>query len=97
MGRQGKGEVFIGYAKDKFWRYDRLIDDTSTPPTIMQINETDRIVVDARMDVPQVFESEDVRLHARVFADLPASGNGPSDVRISLLLTVNLGAFFPVN
>ncbi len=97
LGRQGKGEVFLGWAKDKFWRYDRVVDDTTMPPTLETVDETDRLIVDARMDVPQVFESEDVRIHARVFADIPASGNGPSDIRISLLLTVNLGAFFPVN
>jgi hypothetical protein len=96
-GRQGKGEVFIGYAKDKFWKYETVIDDTTMPPTTMLVNETDRFVVEARMDVPQVFASEDVRLHARIFADLPASGDGPSDIRISLLLTVNLGAIFPIN
>lgn len=96
-GREGKGEVFLGYAKDKFWKYDRIIDDSVMPALTERVNESGRLVVDARMDIPQVFESEDVRLHARLFADLPASGKGPSDIRVSLLLTVNLGAFFPVD
>lgn len=96
-GREGKGEVFLGLAKDKFWKFDRVVDDSVMPVVTERVDEAERIIVDARMDIPQVFESEDVRLHARLFADLPASGDGPSDIRISLLLTVNLGAFFPVN
>ena len=91
-GMNGKGELFLGYAKDKFWRYE-TVDPMTMATTI--VDETSRVIVDARMDVPGLFQSENVRMHARIFADVPASGDGPSDVRISLLLTVNLGAFFP--
>ena len=76
--RRGSGRVFLGYAKDKFW--DRPGSD-----------ESDRIVLDAQLDVPGIFSTKTVRLFGRVFADVPTSGSGPSDIRISLLLNVDLG------
>jgi len=46
------------------------------------------------MDVPGFFSNDAVRLHTRFYADLPASGRGPSDIRISLLLNVDIGSVF---
>lgn len=84
-GETGRGEVFIGYARDKFWEYE-------TTDTV--VDESDRIVIDGRLKVPGFFKSENVRLVARIFADTPASGDGPSDVRISLLVSTRIDSLF---
>ena len=94
-GRNGRGEIFIGYAYDRFWKYEETLNSSET--TTVNVNEVNRILVDGRLDLPGVFKSEEVRLHARLFADLPSSGLGPSDIRISILLTVDIGSLFQIN
>jgi len=94
-GRNGRGEIFLGFAHDEFWKYTETSNgDTNTSK---RVDETSRVIVDGRLDLPGVFSSENVRLHANMFADLPTSGDGPSDIRISLLVTVDIGSIFQLN
>ena len=57
-------------------------------------DESERIVVDALLDIPAVFKSDDVRLAVRVYTDLPVSQEGPSDIRVSLLFSASLDKLF---
>lgn len=95
LGRIGLGEVFIGFATDRFWNYSLTSEQNLNASSV--VDEKRRIVIDGRLDLPGVFKSEEVRLLARLFADLPASGNGPGDLRISILLTVDIGTLLRAN
>jgi hypothetical protein len=84
------GRVFIGYAADDYWEWQVTQPDGSTAWR----REHDRWIVDARLDTPSFFKSKDVKFSVRLFADGPASGDGPSDVRVSLLVSVDIGSVF---
>jgi hypothetical protein len=87
------GRVAIGYSDDKFWQWTQTIDDNGTPLEIDR-DERKRWFLDARIDGPGVFQSKSVKLSLRLFVDHPESGNGPTDVRVSLLVTADLGLLF---
>jgi len=91
----GVGEVFLGLSHDRFWRFSEK--GTGADAIERTINEKNRFIVDGRMDLPGILNSDQVRIHARVFADLPLSGKGPSDIRLSLLLTFSIDKLLGLN
>ncbi|MBX2835896.1 MAG: hypothetical protein KTR35_03505 [Gammaproteobacteria bacterium] len=93
FGRKGKGEIFIGIARDNFWKYSQLSETADT----LKINESDRVIIDGSLDLPGVFESKNVRLLTRFYSDIPASGDGPRNIRFSLIFTINIGKLFNLN
>jgi len=96
--RNSVGEAFFGLAVDESWRFSRMVevpDGTGGTTTEQQrFNEAERFVIDGRLDVPGFFQNDKVRLRSRFLADLPLSGRGPSEIRISLLLSVDIGTIF---
>jgi len=83
------GRVLLGYAHDKFWdTVAQAQAGVGTPAT------SRRIFVDARIDSPGLLSSKSVKLSVRLFADGPASGHGPADVRISLLASTTFESLF---
>jgi len=87
------GRVAIGYANDKFWKWTDTIEEGGVTTTTAR-NESSRWFLDARIDGPGVFQSKNVKLSARLFVDHPQSDKGPTDVRVSLLITTDLGGLF---
>lgn len=89
----GKGRLFIAYAYDDFWRWTSQADDNGT--ITQKTNDfRDRVLLDARLTLPQAFESESAELMLKAVFDYSLDSDGPSDVRVSLLLSVDLDEFF---
>jgi hypothetical protein len=85
------GRLALGYSDDKFWEWTETT-EVEGVSTSRQRDESGRWFLDARIDGPNVFKSESVKLSARLFVDHPTTGRGPTDVRISLLVTADLGS-----
>lgn len=84
------GRVAIGYSDDRFWEWTQTVEENGM--TIMRDrDESKRWFLDARIDGPGVFNSDSVKLSLRMFVDHPTSGDGPTDIRVSLLITADLG------
>ena len=79
-----------GYARDKLWRYEETVttevDGVETTETI-QRDEQDRFFLESEIEIPRL-GTKALRLVLRGFADLPTSGSGPADVRVSALVGV---------
>ena len=88
------GFVQLGWADDDLWKYQTLEDHDGDPETdkiAVDQDERDRYFVEAALEFPNL-GGEKGRLALRFFADLPQSGNGPSDVRFSVLAAIDLKA-----
>lgn len=85
------GRLALGYADDKLWEWTQTVEQDGA--TIMrERDESKRWFMDARVDGPGIFESNRVKLSLRLFVDHPKSGDGPTDIRVSLLITADLGS-----
>lgn len=81
------------YAYDDFWAWEELQDtdgDPSTPDTLVKREEKERLVFDWRLIIPAFRALDNADLALRLYADIPASGDGPSDLRVSALFTFKL-------
>ncbi len=86
------GFVQFGMARDDIWQFEESIDadgDPSTDPEVVQRDERDRYFFEAQLEFPRL-GNETARLATRLFADIPKSGDGPSDIRISVLAAIDL-------
>lgn len=89
------GRIAIGYTDDKFWEWKQTVGVAADgTPITMDRDESKRWFLDARIDGPGVFQSDSVKLSLRMYVDHPKSGDGPTDVRVSLLVTADLGLLF---
>ncbi|MCH7666002.1 MAG: hypothetical protein IH936_08750 [Acidobacteria bacterium] len=88
------GYVQFGLARDDLWRFEELVDTDSNPVTdavVVMRDERDRIFFEAALEFPKL-GSDAARMAVRLFADLPESGNGPADIRVSILAAIDLKA-----
>ncbi len=89
------GYLQFGYAYDDLWEFSELRDtdgDPMTPEERVFVEEKERYFVESQLTVPG---GKRARLKFRLLASLPASGDGPSDIRFSTLLAINVDQFFP--
>lgn len=78
----------MSVAHDEYWRTAT----GSTPETLRTINAYERGVVEAVVLIPSLSTSG-VTLAGRLGLDTPLDGKGPSEVRLSVLASVNFGEF----
>jgi hypothetical protein len=84
------GFIQVGVARDELWERVQLepaSEDGSRPAVFS--DESDRWFVEGELELPAI-GTERTRVLLRTYASLPRSGDGPSDVRVSALLTVKL-------
>lgn len=85
------GFIQFGYAWDELWEWDEGIAapaGSTEPPTIRHRDERERIFLEGQLRLPD--NGGAVTFSPRIYADFPVSGEGPSDVRISILAKVKL-------
>ena len=87
FGDRVSGYAMLGVSEDDFWTYDS-VDSEGNPVTS---RESDRYIFDGRLNFPNTFSTSAVQFSLRLFSDLPRSGNGPSDIRVSILADVPFG------
>lgn len=78
----------MSVAHDEYWRTAT----GSTPETLRMINSYERGVIEAVVLIPKLSASG-VTLAGRLGLDTPLDGKGPSEVRLSVLASVNFGDF----
>jgi hypothetical protein len=94
LGAGREAFLMIGMAKDKLWQFNETV-DVAGIPTVVFRDESERYVIEGRLTIPGVFgEGRNVWLSGRVFADLPRSGDGPSDIRVSLHVSSDIDRLF---
>ena len=94
LGARREAFLVIGMSKDRLWKFNETVDINGVA-TIVARDESARYVVEGRMTIPGIFgENRNVWLSGRVFADLPRSGDGPSDIRVSLHVSSDLNRLF---
>lgn len=90
FGSNVAGSAMLGIAEDDFWNYEYA----AAKESAVQLRESDRYIFDSRLNLPNFFENDSIQASLRLFADLPRSGDGPSDVRVSFLVDVALDSVF---
>ena len=85
----------LTFARDDFWQWEEVRMNDDGTMDVVPREEKDRIVFEWQLEIPNV-NIMGARFAVRLFADVPLSGDGPSDVRASLLASVNLSQFLPV-
>jgi len=88
------GRVFIGYAYDEFWERE-VFNDPANPAAGTHVEDNvHRYNVDALFMLP--FSAYKFHMAARMFADAPIDGEGPSDARFSILFYYDLNGWLEV-
>ncbi|HEY6322625.1 MAG TPA: hypothetical protein VJA16_13805 [Thermoanaerobaculia bacterium] len=85
------GYFQVGYAYDNFWAFDKAPSSVAGAPGIP--GQRHRIFIEGQVRFP----NSTLSISPRFFVDLPASGSGDSDIRISALATIDatkLGSWF---
>ncbi len=78
-------QMFVGYAYDQFWEYEERRESVEFGSETRRVKDYDRIVVDGSFTLPGV-RALGLGLVGRLYADTPVHGEGPSEVRASLLV-----------
>ncbi|WP_273457328.1 hypothetical protein [Nevskia ramosa] len=90
--------VSAGVAYDKSWRYYNKVPETTPPTDVTQADQREaysRAIVDVEILLPPQFLASVATSGAlRLGLDTPLSGNGPSEVRMSVLMYVDFNSFF---
>ena len=82
-----RGYFEVGYARDRFWMVE------AAPGATGSFDQRDRLYVEAQVEVPK-FGGPYARILARARVDKPIkTSSGPSEVRISVLASINTGLF----
>ncbi|MFL6195973.1 MAG: hypothetical protein ACJ75H_17465 [Thermoanaerobaculia bacterium] len=81
------GYIQAGLATDELWKR------TEVDPGIVR-NESNRFFFNGQIELPKI-GNEWFRVDLRFFASVPRSGDGPSDVRISALGSIDPRRWFP--
>ena len=89
------GYLQFGIAQDELWKFTELRDldgDPLTDAVPVSFDEKDRWFIETQVTIPNISlgSDESGRLKVRLYADLPQSGDGPSDVRISALFQYDI-------
>jgi hypothetical protein len=85
------GYFQVGYAYDNFWAFDKAPSSIAGAPGIP--GQRHRIIIEGQVRIP----NSTLSVSPRFFVDLPASGSGDSDIRISALAAIDatkLGSWF---
>lgn len=80
----------FGYAYDKLWKYEGTVEMEVDGETVIETtvrDEEDRFFAEGELEIPRL-GTRGVRFVIRAYADLPVSGDGPADVRISGLVGI---------
>jgi hypothetical protein len=87
------GFVQVGFAHDDFWEWTETVPSATAgvEPTKVHMDERERWFVEAQLKLPN--NSGSVAFSPRVFADIPTSGDGPADIRVSILAKISLDKF----
>ncbi len=86
------GFLRFGYMKDDRWEKTVLVPATETEEAVTS-DESDRYFVEGEIELPRL-GTDAVRFAIRLFASIPESGDGASDVRVSALATVDPRKWF---
>lgn len=91
-------QFFVGAAYDKFWQRE-VFDDPSDPLGGTHVEENfGRYNIDGLIFLPG--QAGNFHLAGRLFADAPINGEGPSDLRVSILVYYDfnewLNTFVPI-
>lgn len=89
------GYIQAGVADDDLWERVELepaSEDGTVPAKIS--DESKRYFFEGEFDIPRV-GTEWFRINLRFFASVPRSGDGPSDLRISALASIDPRRWFP--
>lgn len=85
------GRVFLGYAYDEFWERE-VFNDPANPAAGRRVEEHfHRYNLDALFMLP--FSAYKIHMGARMSADAPIDGEGPSDARFSILFYYDLNGW----
>jgi len=90
-----RGFFRTGIMEDKLWENVQLSpasEDGMTPATFS--DESERYFLEGELEIPKV-GTDSWRLLLRTFASIPTSGKGPSDVRVSALVSIDPRQWFP--
>lgn len=90
-----RGFVRFGYMDDELWdnvEIEPASDDGTTPAVFS--DESERYFLNGELELPKL-GTEWLRIYLRTFISVPASGDGPSDVRVSALVSVDPRSWFP--
>jgi len=83
-----RGYVQFGYAYDDRWQWTELASGSAEQdPEYVQRSEKGRLFLEGQLELPQV-GTQWLRLLVRLYADLPSSKKGPSDIRVSALASI---------
>jgi len=88
------GFLQIGIASDDLWEtviLEPASEDGMVPAVIS--DESERYVLEAQLDVPNL-GTKSTRVAVRLYASVPQSGDGPSDIRVSVLASVDPRGWF---
>lgn len=86
------GFFLLGYGRDKLWRYDILVDTDNDPDTADEAvtqKQYERWFIGMQLEMPQL-GSRTFRFRIRASANIPVSGEGPSDVRAGVFISADL-------
>lgn len=98
-GRKGdslqnaQGYIQAAWADDALWDNVELEPATETTPAVFS-NERGRFFFEGDIEIPRI-GTEWLRFDLRFFASVPRSGDGPSDIRISALASIDPLQWFP--
>jgi hypothetical protein len=79
------GFVQFGVAYDDLWKFR----DQGADGKVVERDERERFFIEGQLRM-QDAKDRAVSLSPRIHIDLPTSGNGPSDIRVSLLASIKL-------
>ena len=97
FGENHSGRLFLVLAKDDFWKWDSVTDPdplVDGDEIIKHNNFNERILLDGRLVFPGIFKGDSTNLMLRTVMDYSIDKEGPSDVRVSLLVSIDLEKFF---
>ena len=87
------GYIQAGIAEDKLWENVEIEPATEDDPAVFS-DESERYFFEGEFDIPRI-GTEWLRMNLRFFASVPRSGDGPSDLRISALASIDPRRWFP--
>jgi len=89
-----KGFFQIGVGWDDLWE-EVILEPASEDGTIPALvsDESERYVLEGQLELPRV-GTEWLRIAVRLYASIPTSGDGPSDLRVSALASVDPRGWF---
>jgi hypothetical protein len=83
-----RGHFQVAYAQDDLWKWDQRVVDESGAESFVHRDERHRYLIQGQIELPEI-GGEYLRIAVRLDTSVPTSNEGPSDVRISALATLD--------